>query len=295
MGEDPTIHDGMTDDDVPAVAPLLDRIAAAGYDEVPVVNAVADPAPVPLPPLSGGGDRALRKALRQAARVERRRRRHPEKYRVDFTAWVGIPWRDRPIEARLADFAEATAGAVLRSAAWRHPLLEGHRLRLDPAREAADIAVNAYRIYCARRDLGAPPSRRFGQLPASEGALGDAVHASYQEKSSALDAAWQALVQRLAAFDGYRRHLDEMAPVLAAADTVQHLDGAHFGQQVAQIVSGGAQDEFAASDTSALAYEAEALTQVLNQAQRGGSMQPGVVPPARQSALPPAPPPQSSV
>lgn len=247
-------------------ASLLDRIASASYAAVPVVNSVPE---YTAPPAGDGW--SARRARRQAARAERRRRRHPEKYRVDFSAWVAIPWRDRPIEARFADFADATGNAVLRSAAWRHPLLENHRLRLDPAREAADIAVGAYRIYCARRDLGAPPQQRFGQLPESEGALDDAVRASYQEKTVALDAAWQALVQRLDAFDAYRRHLDEIVPVLAAADIVQYLDGAHFGERVAQIVSGGASDEFAASDTQQLAHEAEALAQVLSQARRGGS------------------------
>lgn len=247
---------------------LLDRIAAAGYQQVPVVNSVAEP--LPLPPPYSGDDRARRKALRRAARAERRRRRHPEKFRVEFSAWVAVPWRDRPVEARLADFAVATAEAVVRSAAWRHPLLEEHRVRLDPSREAADIAIGAYRIYCARRDLGAPPRQRFGDLPESDGALGDAVRASYQEKKAALDAAWQALVRRLAAFDAYRQHLAEIGPVLVAADTAAYLDGVPFGERVAQIVTAGASDDFAASDTGRLAHEAEALAQILTQAQQQG-------------------------
>lgn len=264
----------------PAAPPsLLDRIVAAGYAEVPVINSVpGTSAPLPVPWVAGDGW-AARRARRRATRAERRRQRHPEKYRVEFTAWVRIPWRDRPIEARLADFADATAEAILRSAAWRHPLLENHRLQLDPAREAGDIAIGAYRIYEARRDLGTSPGQRIGQLPEGEGGLADAVLAGYQEKVAALDAAWQALVLRLAAFDTYRHHLDDLAPVLAAADTVQHLDGADFGERVSQIVSGGASDEFAAADTGLLAHEVEALTQVLGQAGRGSRTPSAVAPP----------------
>lgn len=243
-----------------AVAELLGRIAAADYRQVPVVNAVAAP---PAAPDHRSGSRARRRA----ARAARRRRRHPEKYRVEFTDWVAIPWRDRPIEARLADFARATGQAVQRSAAWRHPLLESHRLWLDPEREAAEIAIGAYRIYGVRCDLDAP-LRRPGQPAGAAAGPDGAAPAGYREKRAALDDAWLALVRRLAALDAYRQHLAEIAPELAAVDAAAYLDGAPIGELMAQVTTAGAGDELATSDTERLAAEAGALAQVLIRARQ---------------------------
>lgn len=238
---------------------LLERIMAAGYAQVPVVNAVPAPPDV--------ADRAGRWSLRRAARAEKRRRRHPEKFRVEFTAWASLPWRDRPIEARLADFADATADAIARSAAWRHPLLESHRLRLDPAREAAEIAIGAYRIDRARHELAGP-------LHGRPGALGADAPAGCREKQAALDDAWHALIRRLAALDAYRQHLAEIGPALAAADAAEFLDGAHVSELMGRVTAGGAADEFVASDTERLAAEAAALGQILGRAPLGGQPAP---------------------
>jgi hypothetical protein len=264
-----------------AASSLLDRIANAVHAQVPVVNSVT--APMAVQPLDSGEGRRRRKARRAAARERRRRGLHPEKYRVEFAAWVGIPWRDRPIEARLADFAGATANAITRSAAWRHPLWENHRLLLDPAREAAEIAIGAYRVYCARRDLAAHAPPRSGEQSANDVALG-AVRTGYQEKQAALDTAWQALVRRLAALDSYRQHLAEIGPVLAAADAATYLDGAHLGELIARVVTGGAGDDLVAADTERLAYEAEALARVLTQPPLGGPTPP---PDTANPAVPP--------
>lgn len=250
---------------LPSVGVLLDRIAAADYQQVPVVNSVVEPPPLIGPHPEGWGRRTAR---RRAAWAERRRRKHPEKYRVEFAAWAPIPWRDRPIEARLADYAQATAGAVTRCAAWRHPMLEGHRLLLDPAREGAEIALGAYRVYLARREL-AEPLRPGPDAPAvAVDALDAAARAGYGASRAALEEAWRALLRRLAALDDYRRRLEAIGPELAAADAAESLTGTRLSDMVGRAVTAGVGDDLAAADTDRLAREAEALGEMLAQARR---------------------------
>lgn len=250
---------------LPSAGVLLDRIAAADYRQVPVVNSVVEPPPLIAPHPNG---RARRKALRRAARAERLRRKHPEKFRVEFAEWAAIPWRDRPIEARLADYANATAEAIERCAAWRHPMLEGHRLLLDPEREAAEIALGAYRVHLARRDL-AEPLRPGPDAPAvAVDALDPGVQAGYGANQAALEEAWRSLLRRLAALDDYRQRLESIGPELAAADAAEGLTGTRVSDMVGRAVTAGVGDELAAGDTDRLAREAEALGQVLARARR---------------------------
>lgn len=247
---------------------LLAQIAAAGYDEIPVVNSVPEPwAPEPIPMVATSADRrtrravarARRKALRVARRSARKRARHPEKFRVTFAHWVAIPWRDRPIEARLSDYAQHLADAIERSIAWRDPLLEDHRIRLDPSRAAAEIGVSAYRLFEIGLQLGERPEGDASSV------LEDA-RATYDAHRASTRSAWNALVDRVLALDAYRDRLIALEPIVRAAETARRLDGARLDRAVAALFSDAARSELASSDTVDLGENVEALAWTLGAA-----------------------------
>lgn len=233
---------------------FLRRIVTSGYDVVPVVNSVLQfdaPAPFPDPSVTGrAAVKARRKAARRAAKEAERRRRHPERYQVNFSDWVAIPWRDRPVEARLGDYAMATAKAIIASPAWRDPVLDEHRLRLDPVQEASRIAVAAYQVYQVRAELGAPPT--------ADG-LGETLADVYAEKKTAVDGAFAAVVTRAAVLDSYRQRLAELDGVVRALARLRQLDSERFGQQLGDLLTTAAGSELAADATELLDAEASAV------------------------------------
>lgn len=234
-----------------ARAALLARVNAVTFAEAPVVNSVPDPNPaeflVPAPAGAGwAARRAAARLRRAAARLARRRKRYPEKFRVDFTEWVAVPWRDRPVEARLADYAHAIASSIERSPAWRGPDLDDLRVRLDPRLEAAEVAVAAYRLFEVRTQLGDRPT----------GTPNDALaHAQslYDEHADGVRTAWSSLLDRVAAFAHYRDQLGDLASLTSAYAAIRHLSESGLATDVSALYADSARNEFASDDARDLA------------------------------------------
>ncbi len=223
---------------------ILDRIRHTVADGVTVVNHVTGPASIPSPEPPSGW--RARRRWRAARRTARRRARSPERSRIEFTEWATLPWRDRPDEARLADVARDIADTIQTSPAWRHRLLDEHGVRLDAGREAADIACSAYRLYGLRRQLSARPSSSDGN-PVIAGA-----RLRYDQDMAPIQQTWWSLVDRVATLDSYRRHLDELVPVLAALDTLDRLDDIDTSGDLAGLFTATARNELAADDVRRL-------------------------------------------
>ncbi|MEO7126129.1 MAG: hypothetical protein ABI382_01755 [Nakamurella sp.] len=147
----------------------------------------------------------------------RRRASRPSQTRIEFREWVGLPWRDRPDEARLADVASELGRAITHHPAWNHSLLENQRVQFEPAREVADIACSAYQLYLLRRSVGKSP----GGSISSEVA---AAQAAFEARLESWQVAWDSLVDRAAELYNYEIHLDRLAPILAATDAAARLE-----------------------------------------------------------------------
>ena len=210
---------------------IMHRVRSSVTDGVVVVNSVRAG---DLP------DGVLRSAGTKTS--TRRHRRHAEQERIDFTAWSTIPWRDRPYEARLADVAHDIARAVLANPAWHHDLLDTHRVRLDPVREAADIAYAAYRLYELRLELGPRPAGPDNPVLARAQAL-------FGEHFTALTMTWNSLVDRVAALAAYQAHLAEFAPIVAALAAVRHLEDVRLDADMTALYTDAARNDLAANDT----------------------------------------------
>lgn len=206
-------------------AEVLEHIRTAFADGIPVVNYVyVTNLSAPADPPPGN-----------------RRRSRPTD-RIEFTGWVAIPWRDRPMEARLADVAHAIGAQIGRSPAWRHTLLDTQRVRLDPTREAADIAYAAYRLYRLRLELGPRPAGPANPVLAQAQQL-------FDQHFAALEMGWLSLVDRVATLASYRAHLAELAPILAAQATVHRLTDVRLDSDMTSVFADTARNELASADT----------------------------------------------
>lgn len=216
---------------------VLRRIGTALADGIPVINYVsvahlsAPPDPRDLP-------------------AGRRRPRAGD--RVEFPAWVAIPWRDRPMEARLADVAHVIGAQIGRNPAWRHTLLDTQRVRLDPTREAADIGYAAYRLYRLRLELGPRPAGPPNPVLAQAQAL-------FDEHFSALEMAWLSLVDRVATLSSYSAHLAELAPILAAQATIHRLADVRLDSDLTTLYADTARNELASADTRDLRDDVDGI------------------------------------
>ncbi len=230
-------------------AEIMRRVRGSVTDGVVVVNSVrvGDLPDGVLPPAG---------ATTSAKTSTRRRRRRAEQTRIDFTAWSTIPWRDRPYEARLADVAHDIARTILANPAWHHDLLDTHRVRLDPVRDAADIAYAAYRLYELRLELGPRPAGPDNPVLARAQAL-------FDEHFAALTMTWNSLVDRVAALTAYQAHLAEFAPIVAALAAVRHLEDVRLDADMTALYTDAARNDMAANDTRDLQGGVDSMTGAL--------------------------------
>ncbi len=245
-------HAGGTAADADARSRILRRLDTTVRDRVPVINFVTAPVAVPSTPPTGGWWARWR-WRRARRRAERRASHHPEKRRVEFAGWAAIPWRDRPREARLVDVAHDIVTQILACPAWRHPMLDTQRLRLDPQRELADIALSAYELYRIRRQLGPRPGGAAGSEIAAR------AQAAVDTAGTAPEAVWESLLDRVAALDSYRAHLEGLTPLVAAWRALGDAERLELGGDMAALYTASARHELAGAQTRELTDEVEGI------------------------------------
>lgn len=182
----------------------------------------------------------------------RLRASRPSQARIEFRKWVGLPWRDRPDEARLADVASKIGRTIAHHPAWVHSLLESQRVQFDPVRDVADIACAAYRLYLLRRSVGQRPGGPSGPEVAASAPDVAAAQASFDARMGSWQVAWDSLVDRVAALYDYQIQLDRLAPILAVSDTAHRLEGAPMLSAESAAFAASALSEMATEETRSL-------------------------------------------
>lgn len=128
--------------------------------------------------------------------------------------WDGFNGPDVPPEVTAARRADQLARSVLAMRGWSSEQLAGHRIRLDPAGEAAAIRLAARELYDLRCELktAAAGDRSIREL--------DAVRAEWSEH---LDAFWSALHSRITAFDQYVQEVIQVADLIEQSEKAKQL------------------------------------------------------------------------
>jgi hypothetical protein len=172
---------------------------------------------------------ALRDPLRLST-AERRELNEAHRWQSS-EPWIGPP--SSTPEYHLLCVAHETVAGLANSRTWASRYLDDHRLRLNLSQELSEIDSQACQLAHLRQ-----------QLPAGG-------HAE------SLDRAWNALVDRVTRLRSYTNgvgELDEHVVALSAAARVAQLD-----DQLGQLATGTALDEFAAAQVQALSADLHRL------------------------------------
>jgi hypothetical protein len=150
------------------------------------------------------------------------------------------PWIGRPSvtpEYHLLCVAHETVDSLAGSRTWASRYLDEHRLRLNLAQELTGIDAQACQLAHLR-----------AQVPTAE-----------RGRVTSLDAAWNALVDRVARLKSYARGVDELDGHVAALDDAARV--AALDAQLGRLATGTALDEFAAAQVQALSADLHRLTE----------------------------------
>lgn len=162
-------------------------------------------------------------------------------------AMPGQPAAGISIEGQLVAVATVTARGVQASRAWHSTHLDLHRVRLDLAEEARQLADRAARLHRARRELGPRPQ------PDSPGLAH--VAALWDQQTRTADRIQGVLAERVEALIRYRQHLDLLSRELTALDMVA---GGSVSEQLADLLAGSVADRQATEHLRELTAEARA-------------------------------------
>ncbi|WP_157931534.1 hypothetical protein [Mycobacteroides abscessus] len=186
--------------------------------------------------------------------------RQTESGSTDSSAEVDLPrdgasalvWR----EPQLVAVSTLIAQDIKKTLAWKSPLFDGHRIRVDLDTTLDDIRLRAHRIWSIHANLVEVPSHTSGCA-----AIRDRNSQLLQAAELALD----ALVKLVVQLDDYRKQL---APIEAAITEIELLERSSEGitdAMVRQLHRDAAGAELQADAVAAAEEELQVLNAALTQ------------------------------